>query len=101
MVVVASGGLILGWGLRWWQVGGWVGFDIWWLMVVGVEVVGGGGGCGGKRRNREGRERRFRGEKHNKILLFFYITVNSAILGLELYCSSIAKKFAIVLYIIL
>ena len=47
MVVVASGGLILGWGLRWWQVGGWVGFDLWWLMVVGVEVVGGGGGCGG------------------------------------------------------
>ena len=47
MVVVASGGLILGWGLRWWQVGGRVGFGLWWLMVVGVEVVGGGGGCGG------------------------------------------------------
>ena len=82
MVVVASGGLILGWGLRWW-------------------VVGGGGGYGGKRRNREGRERRFRGEKHNKILLFFYNTVNSTILNIELYCSSIAKKFAIVLYTIL
>ena len=81
MVVVASGGLILGWGLRWWVVGG--------------------GGCGGKRRNREGRERRFRGEKHNKILLFFYNTVNNTILCLELYCSSIAKKFAIVLYTIL
>ena len=35
-------------------------------MVVGVEVVGGGGSCGGKRRNREGRERRFRGENYNK-----------------------------------
>ena len=81
--------------------GGWVGFDLWWLMVVGVEVVGGGGGCGGKRRNRKGRERRFRGEKHNKILLFFYNTVNSTILNIELYCSSIAKKFAIVLYTIL
>ena len=78
-----------------------MGFDLWWLMVVGVEVVGGGGGCGGKRRNREGRERRFRGEKYNKILFFFYNTVNSTILCLELYCSSIAKKFAIVLYTIL
>ena len=48
-----------------------MGFDLWWLMVVGVEVVGGGGGCGGKRRNREGRERTIRGEKHNKIILFF------------------------------
>ena len=42
-----------------------------------------------KRKNREGRESRFRGIKHNKILLFFYNTVNSAILCLELYCSSI------------
>ena len=79
MVVVASSGLILGLGLRWWQVGGWVGFDLWWLMVVGIEVVGGGGGCGGKRRNKEGRERRFHGEKHNKILFFFKKICNSAV----------------------
>ena len=64
----------------------------------------GGGWCLGlnkgesKRRNREGRERRFRGKKHNKILLLFYNTVNNAILCLELYCSSIAKKFAILLF---
>ena len=24
-----------------------MGFGLWWLMVVGVEVVGGGGGYGG------------------------------------------------------
>ena len=66
----------------------------------------GGGWCLGlkrgesKQRNREGRERRFRGKKHNKILLFVYNTVNSAILCLELYCSSIAKKFAILLFTI-
>ena len=53
-----------------------------------------------KQRNKEGKERRFCGKKHNKILLFFYNTVNSAILCLELYCSSIAKKFAILLFII-
>ena len=49
----------------------------------------------------EKEERRFRGEKDNKILLFFYNTVNSTILNIELYCSSIAKKFAIVLDTIL
>ena len=54
-----------------------------------------------KQRNKEGKERRFRGKKHNKILLFFYNTVNIAILYLELYCSSIAKKFAILLFTIL
>ena len=43
----------------------------------------------------------FAGEKHNKILLFFYNTVNSTILCLELYCSSIANFFAILLYTIL
>ena len=37
----------------------------------------------------------------NKILLFFYNTCYSAILCLELHCSSIAKKFAILLFIIL
>ena len=47
------------------------------------------------------RKRRFRGKKHNKILLFFYNIVNSIILCLELYCSNIAKKFAIVLFTIL
>ena len=67
----------------------------------------GGGWCLGlnrgesKWRNKEGRERRFRGKKHNKILLFFYNTVNIAILYLELYCSSIAKKFGILLFTIL
>ena len=61
----------------------------------------GGGWCLGlnrgesKWRNKEGRERRFRGKKHNKFFFFFYNTENSAILCLELYCSSIAKKFAI------
>ena len=49
-----------------------------------------------QRRKRE----KIRGKKHNKILLFFYNTVNSAILCLELYCSSIAKKFAILLFTI-
>ena len=34
----------------------------------------------------------------NKILLFFYNTCYSAILYLELHCSSIAKKFAILLF---
>ena len=24
-----------------------MGFGLWWLMMVGVEVVGGSGGCGG------------------------------------------------------
>ena len=51
--------------------------------------------------SKEGKERRFRGKKHNKILLFFYNTVNIAILYLELYCSSIAKNFAILLFTIL
>ena len=37
----------------------------------------------------------------NKILLFFYNTCYSAILCLELHCSSIAKKFAILLFSIL
>ena len=36
----------------------------------------------------------------SKILLLFYNTVNSTILCLELYCNSIAKKFAILLFII-
>ena len=36
----------------------------------------------------------------SKILLLFYNTVNSTILCLELYCSSIAKKFAILLFTI-
>ena len=36
----------------------------------------------------------------SKILLLFYNTVNSKILYLELYCSSIAKKFAILLFTI-
>ena len=37
----------------------------------------------------------------DKILLFFYNTCYSAILCLELHCSSIAKKFAILLFSIL
>ena len=45
----------------------------------------------------EKEERRFRGEKHNKILLFFYNTVKSIILNIELYCSSIANFFVILL----
>ena len=36
----------------------------------------------------------------SKILLLFYNTVNSKILYLELYCSSITKKFAILLFTI-
>ena len=36
----------------------------------------------------------------SKILLLFYNTVNSTILCLELYCSSIAKKFAILRFTI-
>ena len=36
----------------------------------------------------------------SKILLLFYNTMNSIILCLELYCSSIAKKFAILLFTI-
>ena len=36
----------------------------------------------------------------SKILLLFYNTVNSTILCLELYCSNIAKKFAILLFTI-
>ena len=36
----------------------------------------------------------------SKILLLFYNTVNSTILCLELYCSSIEKKFAILLFTI-
>ena len=36
----------------------------------------------------------------SKILLLFYNTVNSTILCLELYCSNIAKKFTILLFII-
>ena len=36
----------------------------------------------------------------SKILLLFYNTVNSTILCLELYYSSIAKKFAILLFTI-
>ena len=36
----------------------------------------------------------------SKILLLFYNTVNSTIQCLELYCSSIAKKFAILLFTI-
>ena len=36
----------------------------------------------------------------SKILLLFYNNVNSTILCLELYCNSIAKKFAILLFII-
>ena len=60
-----------------------------------------------QRRNRERRaraksfdEREVSGEKTSKILLLFCNTVNSAILCLELYCSSIAKKFAILLFTI-
>ena len=36
----------------------------------------------------------------SNILLLFYNTVNSTIQCLELYCSSIAKKFAILLFTI-
>ena len=36
----------------------------------------------------------------SKILLLFYNTVNITILCLELYCSSIVKKFAILLFTI-
>ena len=36
----------------------------------------------------------------SKILLLFYNTVNITILCLELYCSSIAKKFVILLFTI-
>ena len=60
-----------------------------------------------QRRNRERRacaksfdEREVSGEKTSKILLLFCNTVNSAILCLELYCSSIVKKFAILLFTI-
>ena len=58
-----------------------------------------------QRRNRERRarvksfnEREVSGGKTSKILLLFYNIVNSAILCLELYCSSIAKKFTILLF---
>ena len=64
-----------------------------------------------KLRNREGRERRDRAEcvderevsggKHNNFFFFFYNTCYNAILCLELHCSSIAKKFAILLFTIL
>ena len=40
-MVVASGGLILGWGLRWWQVGV-VMVDGGWWMVVTMGLVGWG-----------------------------------------------------------
>ena len=60
-----------------------------------------------QRRNRERRaraksfdEREVSGGKTSKILLLFYNTVYSVILCLELYCSSIAKKFAILLFTI-
>ena len=57
-------------------------------------------------RNKEGRERReqkkwegwegnFRGNRRSKIFFFFCNTMNSTILCLELYYSSIAKKIAI------
>ena len=47
-------------------------------------------------------EMRDRGERESdKILLFFYNTCYSAILCLELHCSSIAKRFAILLFRIL
>ena len=60
-----------------------------------------------QRRKREKRTEKMRGmrekfrRKRSKILIFFCNTVNSTILCLELYCSSIAKKFAILLFTIL
>ena len=46
--------------------------------------------------------RRWRLERErDKILLFFYNICYNAILCLELYCSSIAKKFAILTFSIL
>ena len=49
------------------------------------------------------RDERWETEKResNKILLLFYNTCYSAILNIELHCSSIAKKFAILLFSIL
>ena len=72
-------------------------------------VAAAGFGEGDERDERQGREMRDRGErvrdkgqnkgeKVDKILLFFYNTCYSAILCLELHCSSIVKKFAILLF---
>ena len=49
------------------------------------------------------RDERWETEKResNKILLLFYNTCYSAILNIELHCSSIAKKFVILLFSIL
>ena len=56
----------------------------------------------GSAMERQRREMRDRGERElDKILLFIYNTCYSAILCLELHCSSIAKKFAILLFSIL
>ena len=85
------------------------------LWVVDREFVGCalwcwvmGGCCGwrdmvlGSAMERQRRETRDRGERElDKILLFFYNTYYSAILCLELHCSSIAKNFAILLFNIL
>ena len=46
------------------------------------------------------RREKFRGEMVNKILLLFLEYCYNTILTLELYCSSIAKKFAIVVFTI-
>ena len=48
----------------------------------------------GERVRDEGKNK---GERVDKIFFFFYNTCYSAILCLELHCSSIAKKFAILL----
>ena len=60
-----------------------------------------------QRRNRERRasaksfdEREASGGKTSKMLLLLYNIVNNTILCLELYCSSIAKKFATLLFTI-
>ena len=48
----------------------------------------------------EGWERNFNWNRRSIILFFLCNSVNSTILCLELYCSSIAKKFAILLFTI-
>ena len=52
----------------------------------------------GERARDEGKNK---GERVDKILFYFYNTCYSAILCLELHCSSIAKKFAMLLFTIL
>ena len=101
---------------RWlcWVANSWYG--LWWSWIVGcaglqIRDMGCGlrvswvaGGCFSIwiKRWRD-RDERWETEEResDKILLFFYNTCYSAILCIELHCSSIAKKFAILLFRIL